>query len=147
MYIIRLPGTSFWECLKEVLPQDTFKAFLRGILFNKTSFLGEKQGTWSLVDDEYTSWYNRVGDILVSIHINPYLLSLSIKIVNFLWPVIVGHWYMYIHWIHLSTWFTHMYTCILTWIMENVYGKKYSVVCIQNTWLLVLFYCSVLNEF
>ena len=28
----------FWEYLKEVLPPDTFEAFLHGSIFNKTAF-------------------------------------------------------------------------------------------------------------
>ena len=49
-----------------VLPPDAFETFLHGSILDKTAFcLGEKQGM--LVNDEYSSWYNRVGDFLVSI--------------------------------------------------------------------------------
>ena len=50
----------------KVLPLDTFEAFLHGSVFDKTTFsLEEKQG--KLVNAECSSWYNRVGDSLVSV--------------------------------------------------------------------------------
>ena len=61
-----IPKTNFLDYLKKVLPVDTFEAFLRGSIFNKTAFCsGEKQGM--LVNDECSSWYNKVGDFLVSV--------------------------------------------------------------------------------
>ena len=54
------------DYLKTVLPPDAFETFLCGSIFDKTAFcLGEKQGM--LVNDECSSWYNRVGNFLVSI--------------------------------------------------------------------------------
>ena len=51
----------FGGYLKAVLPMDTFEAFLRGSISNKTAFcLGAKQGM--LVNNEGSSWYNRVGN-------------------------------------------------------------------------------------
>ena len=47
--------------LKEVLPPDTYEAFLHGSNFDKAAFcLGEKQGM--LVNDESSFGYSRVGD-------------------------------------------------------------------------------------
>ena len=53
-----------------VLPPDAFETFLHGSIFDKTAFrLLERQGTCTclLVNNECSSWYNRVGDFLVSI--------------------------------------------------------------------------------
>ena len=49
------------DYLKTVLSLGAFKAFLCGSIFDKTVFcLGERQRV--LINDEYSSWYNRVGD-------------------------------------------------------------------------------------
>ena len=47
-----------------VLLPDAFETFLRGSIFDKTSFcLGEKEGTGMLIHNECSSWYNKVGDV------------------------------------------------------------------------------------
>ena len=47
--------------MKQVLTLEAFEAFIHGSIFDKAVFcLGEKQGM--LVNDECTSWYNKVGD-------------------------------------------------------------------------------------
>ena len=52
---------DFLDYLKMVLPPDDFETFLCGSIFDKTAFcLREKQGM--LINDEYSCWYNRVGD-------------------------------------------------------------------------------------
>ena len=44
-----------------VLPPDAFETVLCGNIFDNTAFcLGEKEGM--LINDECSSWYNRVGD-------------------------------------------------------------------------------------
>ena len=54
------------DYLKEILPLDTFEAFLRGSISNKTAFcLGEKEGM--LVNNKRNSWYNRVRDFIASV--------------------------------------------------------------------------------
>ena len=51
--------------LKQVFP-DEFEAFLRSSIFDKAVFcLGEEQGM--LLNDEYSSWYNRVVNLLLSV--------------------------------------------------------------------------------
>ena len=58
---IYMPETRFLDFLKTVIPPDAFKAFLCGSIFDKSAFcLGEKQGM--LVNNECSSWYNRVGN-------------------------------------------------------------------------------------
>ena len=57
---------DFLNYLKTALPPDAFETFLCGSIFDKTAFcLGKKEDT--LVNIECSSWYNRVGDFLVSI--------------------------------------------------------------------------------
>ena len=52
---------DFFDYLKAVLPSDAFETFLHASNFVKTAFcLGEKEGM--LVNDECSSWNNRVGD-------------------------------------------------------------------------------------
>ena len=47
------------------LSLDNSEAFLRGNTYDKTaSCLGEKQGTCKLVNNECSSWYNRVDSFL-----------------------------------------------------------------------------------
>ena len=54
------------DYLKEVLLPDDFEAFLSSSILNKTVFcLGEWQGI--LVNDECSSWYNKVGNFLLSV--------------------------------------------------------------------------------
>ena len=56
------------DYLKKVLPLNIFEAFLCGCIFNKIAFcLGEKQGM--LVNNECSSWSNRVGDFLVHVSV------------------------------------------------------------------------------
>ena len=51
---------DFLDYLKTVHPPDAFETFLHVSIFDKTPFcLGEEQGI--LVNDERSSWYNRVG--------------------------------------------------------------------------------------
>ena len=52
--------------MKQILTLEAFKAFNHSSIFDKSVFcLGEKQGT--LINDECSSWYNRVGDFLMSV--------------------------------------------------------------------------------
>ena len=52
--------------MKQVLTSEAFEAFIHGSIFDKAVFcLGEKQGM--LVNDECSSWYNKVGDVLMSV--------------------------------------------------------------------------------
>ena len=52
--------------MQSLIPPDAFKDFLRGSIFDKSAFcLREKQHM--LVNDDCSSWYNRVGNFLVSI--------------------------------------------------------------------------------
>ena len=52
--------------MKQVLTSEAFEAFIHGSIFDKAVFcLGEKQGM--LVNDECSSWYNKVGDFLMSV--------------------------------------------------------------------------------
>ena len=47
--------------MKQVLTSEAFEALIHGSIFDKAVFcLGEKQGM--LVNDECSSWYNKVGD-------------------------------------------------------------------------------------
>ena len=57
----------FLDYLKEVLPPDTFEAFLHGSIFDKTAVhLGEKQAM--LVNNKCRLlWYNRVGIFSVTV--------------------------------------------------------------------------------
>ena len=51
--------TTLWGIFEGPSP-DVVEAFLRGRIFNKTPFcFEEKQGM--LLNDECSSWYNRVG--------------------------------------------------------------------------------------
>ena len=51
--------------LKQVLLMDTFEAFVHSSIFDKAVFyLGKKQGM--LVNNECGSWYNKVGNFLLS---------------------------------------------------------------------------------
>ena len=52
---------EFWECLKTALPPDAFEAFLCGSILDKTAFCLEGKQSM-LVNDECSSWYNRVGN-------------------------------------------------------------------------------------
>ena len=52
--------------LSQVLTLDEYKDFHHGNIFNKAVFcLGEKQAM--LVNNECSSWYNRAGDIAMSV--------------------------------------------------------------------------------
>ena len=52
---------NFLVYIKQVLTPEAFEAFNHRSIFDKAVFcLGEKQGT--LVNDECSSWYNKVGD-------------------------------------------------------------------------------------
>ena len=52
--------------MKQVLTSEAFETFTHGSIFDKAVFcLGEKQGM--LVNDECSSWYNKVGDFLMSV--------------------------------------------------------------------------------
>ena len=53
-------GLIFVDYMKEFLPLNTSEAF-----FVATFCLGEKQGI--LVNDEYSSSYNRVADVLIPV--------------------------------------------------------------------------------
>ena len=47
--------------MKQILTLEAFEAFNHSNIFDKAVFcLGEKQGM--LINDECSSWYNRVGD-------------------------------------------------------------------------------------
>ena len=57
---------NFFDYMKQILNPETFEAFNHSSIFDKSVFcLGEKQGT--LINDECSSWYNRVGDFLMSV--------------------------------------------------------------------------------
>ena len=50
--------------MKQVLTLEAFEAFIRGSIFNKAVLrLCEKQGM--LVNNECSSWYNKVGDLII----------------------------------------------------------------------------------
>ena len=52
--------------MKQVLTLKAFEAFTHGTIFDKAVFCwGEKQSM--LVNDECSSWYNKVGDFLMSV--------------------------------------------------------------------------------
>ena len=52
--------------MKQILTPEAFEAFKHSSIFDKAVFcLGEKQGM--LINDECSSWYNRVGDFLMSV--------------------------------------------------------------------------------
>ena len=56
----------FFDYMKQILTPEAFEAFNHSSIFDKTVFcLGEKQGM--LINDECSSWYNRVGDFLMSV--------------------------------------------------------------------------------
>ena len=56
----------FFEYLRTVFLPNAFETFLHGNIFNKTDFcFGETEGI--LINDECSSWYNRVGDFLILI--------------------------------------------------------------------------------
>ena len=58
------PRDIFVDYLKQVLLPDALETFLHSSIFDKAVFcLGEKLGM--LVNDECSSWYNRVGDFLL----------------------------------------------------------------------------------
>ena len=64
MCITRFPETNYLDSLREVLPLDTFRATFCGSLFDETTFCWrEKQ--CMLVNDECSSWYNRVGTFVL----------------------------------------------------------------------------------
>ena len=51
---------------KQILTLNAFEAFNYSSIFDKMVFcLGEKQGM--LINNECSSWYNRVGDFLMSV--------------------------------------------------------------------------------
>ena len=57
---------NFLDYMKQVLTSEAFEAFIHGSIFDKAVFcLGEKQGM--LVNDECSSWYNKVKDFLMSV--------------------------------------------------------------------------------
>ena len=57
----------FFDYIKQILTPVAFKTFIHNSVFDKAVFcLGEKQGM--LVNDECSSWYNKVGDSLMSVH-------------------------------------------------------------------------------
>ena len=57
---------NFLDCMKQVLAPEAFEAFIHGSIFDKSVFcLGKKQGM--LVNDECSSWYNKVGDFFMSV--------------------------------------------------------------------------------
>ena len=57
---------NFFDYLKQVLTPKAFEAFTQSSIFDKTIFcLGEKQGV--LVNDDCSSWYNKVGDFVMSV--------------------------------------------------------------------------------
>ena len=52
--------------MKQILTPEAFEAINQSSIFDKAGFcLGEKQGM--LVNNEYSSWYNGVGDFLMSV--------------------------------------------------------------------------------
>ena len=52
--------------MKQVLASEAFETFTHGSIFDKAVFcVGEKQGM--LVNDECSSWYDKVGDFLMSV--------------------------------------------------------------------------------
>ena len=61
MCIIQFPETKFFGLYEAVLTSEAFEAFIHGSIFDKAVFcLVEKQDM--LVNDECSSWYNKVGD-------------------------------------------------------------------------------------
>ena len=61
-----IPKDKFLDYLKQVLLPDAFEDFMHRRVFNKTVLcLGEKQGM--IVNNDCSSWCNRVDDILMSI--------------------------------------------------------------------------------
>ena len=57
---------TFFDYLKQVLTPKAFEAFTQSSIFDKTIFcLGEKRGV--LVNDDCSSWYNKVGDFVMSV--------------------------------------------------------------------------------
>ena len=68
-----IPRDKFFYYMKQIL---TLEAFNYSSIFDKTVFcLGEKQGM--LINDECSSWYNRVGDF--------FNVSLGWEERNFIW--------------------------------------------------------------
>ena len=56
----------FSDSMRQILTLEAFEAFIHSSIFDKAVFcLGEKQGM--LVNDECRSWYNKVGDFLMSV--------------------------------------------------------------------------------
>ena len=56
----------FLDYLRQVLTPVAFETFCNGSIFDKAIFcLGVKQGM--VINDECRSWYNRVGDFLMSV--------------------------------------------------------------------------------
>ena len=51
--------------MKQILTPEAFKAFNYSSSFDKAVFCYTKQGM--LIKDECSSWYNRVGDSLISV--------------------------------------------------------------------------------
>ena len=52
--------------MKHILTLEAFKAFNHNSIFDKAVFcLGEKQSM--LINDKCSSWYNTVGDFLMSV--------------------------------------------------------------------------------
>ena len=52
--------------MKQVLTSEALEAFIHGSIFDKAVLcLGEKQGM--LANDACSSWYNKVGDFLMSV--------------------------------------------------------------------------------
>ena len=57
---------NFLDYMEQTLTLGAFKAFNHSRIFNKFVFcLGEEQGM--LINDECSSWYNRVGNFLMSV--------------------------------------------------------------------------------
>ena len=62
----QFPKTNFLDYLKQLLLPDVFEDFVHHSAFDKTVFyLGEKQGM--IINDDCSLWYNKVGDILMSV--------------------------------------------------------------------------------
>ena len=52
--------------MKQILTPEAFEAFVHSSIFNKTVVcFGEKQGM--SVNDKCSSWYNKVGNFLMSV--------------------------------------------------------------------------------
>ena len=57
---------NFLDYMKHILTLEAFEAFNHSSIFDKAVFcLDEKQGM--LINDECSSWYDSVGDILMSV--------------------------------------------------------------------------------